>query len=128
MSTLRFRTRLLLGTIFFGVLITVVSMLVVSWAVSRQYMEQASEHSAKDAAIINDNLNERKSNQLIASRQLASQKNLGSTLWYLSQYAHSGENRETFSSLTSNWLKTPIKWVVLQNYQTLLFMILKGNW
>ncbi|HCI52202.1 MAG TPA: hypothetical protein DE312_02530 [Gallionella sp.] len=95
MNTLRLRTRLLLGTIFFGVLITVVSMLVVSWAVSRQYMEQASEHSAKDAAIINDNLSERKSNQLIASRQLASQKNLGSTLWYLSQYAHIGENRET---------------------------------
>jgi diguanylate cyclase (GGDEF)-like protein len=105
----RIRTRLLLGTIFFGVVITVVSMLVVSWAVSHQYRDQARAQSAKAAAIIDDNLNDRKSNQLIASRQLATQKNLGSTLWYLSQYAQTVASHETLFATYQQLVKDTYK-------------------
>jgi hypothetical protein len=49
----------------------------------------------KASKVIEDDLDERKKDLLASSHQLAAQKNLGSTIWYLAQYARSNVDRET---------------------------------
>lgn len=94
MKTLRLRNKLLLGAAVISMVMVLTSMLAVSVVISRQYHNQSSAQLNKGASIINDNLSDRKSNLLKVSRQLATQKNLGSTIWYLGQYAQSDIDRD----------------------------------
>lgn len=94
MKTLRLRNKLLLGAAVISMVMVLTSMLAVSWVISRQYHNQSSAQLNKGASIINDNLYDRKFNLLKVSRQLATQKNLGSTIWYLGQYAQSDIDRD----------------------------------
>lgn len=94
MKITRLRNKLLLSAVGISLGVTLASMLAVAWVVSRQYLAQSETMMHKASAIINDNINGRKSDLLDASRQVASQKNLGATIWYLAQYAHSNLDRE----------------------------------
>ena len=90
----RLRTRLLLGAMLIGIGMALTSMLAVSWVISGQYLGQATTFLGNATRVINDNLTEREHNQLAASMQLAAQKNLGSTIWYLTQYDLADVNRD----------------------------------
>jgi diguanylate cyclase (GGDEF)-like protein len=94
----RIRDELLLGALVIGVVVALASMLAVSVVIRQQHLDQSNAGLAKASRVIDDNLNDRKASLLAASRQLATQKNLGSTLWYLAQYAQSGIERETLLS------------------------------
>lgn len=110
MKAPRLRNKLLLGAVFICLLMAVTSMLAVSWVVRGQFLKQSEAHLSRASRIVKDSLGERKNNQLIASRQLATQKNLGSTIWYLAQYAQADFNREmllvTYQQLVKDTYKT----------------------
>jgi diguanylate cyclase (GGDEF)-like protein len=85
----------LLSVIAISIVVALASMLAVSFVIRQQHLDQSSALLHKATRIINDSLDERKENQLIATRRLATQNNLGSTIWYLAQYAQSDVDRET---------------------------------
>lgn len=89
------RNRLLLGAVAISIVVALSSMLAVAWVIRQQHLDQSNALLAKAARVIDDTLSERKTSLLAASRQLATQKNLGSTVWYLAQYSQSGVDRET---------------------------------
>jgi len=94
MNLYSLRNKFLLSVAGISIVVVVVAMLSVSWLISQQYLHQSNEHLSNATRIINDSLLERKNDQLLASRQLATQKNLGTTIWYLSQYAQADVDRE----------------------------------
>ncbi len=89
----RLRNKLLLSVTIFIVVVTLVSMSVVSWVIGNQYLDQSETQLNKAIKVISDNLRDRGGNMLLAARQLASQRNLGSTLWYLGKYAAASDDR-----------------------------------
>ncbi|MES2047369.1 MAG: diguanylate cyclase [Pseudomonadota bacterium] len=89
------RDKLLLSVVAISMMVALASMLAVSFVIRQQHLDQSSALLHKASRIINDSLDERKENQLIATRRLATQNNLGSTIWYLAQYAQSDVDRET---------------------------------
>lgn len=91
----RLRDKLLLSAVGISILVALASMLAVSFVIRQQHLDQSNTLLHKASRIIGDSLAERKENQLIATRRLATQNNLGSTIWYLSQYAQSDVDRET---------------------------------
>ncbi len=95
MKITRLRNKLLLSAVAISLLLALAFMLAVSWVINRQYLAQSQALLSRASIIIRDHLDDRQQNLLGASRQLATQKNLGSTLWYLAQYARSGIDRET---------------------------------
>lgn len=84
----------MLSAVAISLVVAVVTMLAVSWVISHQYHAQANALLGKAAGTIDDSLAEIKNNQLSASRQLATQKNIGSTIWYLAKYAKSNIDQE----------------------------------
>ncbi|MFO1381385.1 MAG: EAL domain-containing protein [Chitinivorax sp.] len=95
MKTFQLRNMLLLGTFVIGVLAALAYMLAVSWMIRQQHLDQSQAALRKASANIADNLAERRSKLLAAAHQLTTQRNLGATIWYLAQYAHSDLDRET---------------------------------
>ncbi len=91
----RLRNQLLFGAVLISLLTALANMLAVSWVIRNQSLDQSSAMLGKAQRVIADTLAERKKSMLVASRQLAAQKNLGSTIWYLEQYADSGLDRVT---------------------------------
>jgi diguanylate cyclase (GGDEF)-like protein len=89
------RNKLLLSVAAVSIVFALASMLAVSFVVRQQHLDQSNALLHKASRIINNSLEERKENQLIATRRLATQSNLGSTIWYLAQYAQSDVDRET---------------------------------
>ena len=89
----RLRNKLLLSVTVFIVVVTLVSMSIVSWVIGHQYLDQSEAQLNKAVEVIKGNLSDRSSNMLLAARQLATQRNLGSTLWYLGKYSFSTEDR-----------------------------------
>lgn len=96
---------MLLGAVAISVVVALASMLAVSWVIRLQFLDESSVQLRKAARLIDDSLADRKDNLLSASRQFAAQKNLGSTIWYLSQYAKSGIDRETLFSTYQQLVK-----------------------
>lgn len=94
----RLRDELLIGALMIGVVVALASMLAVSVVISQQYLEQSRAQLSKASRVVEEQLEDRQSALLAAARQLANQKNLGSTLWYLAQYAKSGLERETLAN------------------------------
>ncbi len=86
--------KLLLGAFLISLVMTSTSMIAVSVVISRQYHDQSRALLERARKIITDNLNDRKVMMMDASKQLADQKNLGSTIWYLGQYAELDTNRD----------------------------------
>ncbi|MDP1771849.1 MAG: EAL domain-containing protein [Methylobacter sp.] len=95
MKVRQLKNKLLLGAVAISFVVALASMLAVSWVIRQQYLEQSNARLIKASSVIEDSLAERKDNLLTASRQLATQKNLGSTIWYLAQYAQSDVDSET---------------------------------
>lgn len=98
MKIKRLRDLLLISALVTNIVVALASMLAVSVVIRQQHLDQSSAALAKAARVISDNLGDRQNSLLAASRQLATQKNLGSTLWYLAQYAQSGLDRETLAN------------------------------
>lgn len=94
MKIMRLRNKLLLSVTIITIVMALTSMLAVSWVIGQQYLNQSNALLSKAFRVIDDNLAERQRNQLDATRQLASQKNLGSTIWYLSKYTQSNVDGE----------------------------------
>lgn len=109
MKTLRLRNQLLLGAAAIGIAMALAFMATVSWVISQQYQAQSSALLTKASGIINRTLIEQKNTQLSVTRQLASQKNLGSTLWYLSQYSASDLNHEILFNTHQQLVKDACK-------------------
>lgn len=109
MKITQLRNKLLLGAVAISILVALASMLAVSWVISQQHLNQSSELLRKAFRIVDDSLDERKANLLAASRQLATQNNLGSTIWYLAQYAQSGVDRETLFNTYQQLVKDTYK-------------------
>ncbi len=93
MKTLR--NKILLGAIGICIALATAYMTAVSLVIHQQNLEQSSASLLKAAGIVRDGLGRRESDLLSASRELASQKNLGSTVWYLTQYSRSDLDRDT---------------------------------
>jgi diguanylate cyclase (GGDEF)-like protein len=98
MASKRLRDRLLISAVIISIAVALASMLAVSMLIRQQHLAQSNAVLAKAARVVGDNLGDRQNSQLSTSRQLATQKNLGSTLWYLSQYAQAGVDRETLAN------------------------------
>ena len=92
------RNKFLLSALVISILTAMAYMLAVSWVIHEQYLHQSNRFLQKAFTVITDNLAERKANLLSASQKLATQGNLGDTIWYLEQYACSNLDRETFSN------------------------------
>ncbi|WP_292433106.1 EAL domain-containing protein [Methylobacter sp.] len=109
MKVRQLKNKLLLGGIAISLLVALASMLAVSWVIRQQYLDQSNALLHKASSIINDSLVDRKDNMLVASRQLATQKNLGSTIWYLAQYAQSDIDQETLFNTYQQLVKDTYK-------------------
>lgn len=110
MKITRLRDKLLLRAIAIGIVVALSSMLAASVVIRQQHLDQSNALLRKTSEIIGDSLADYQNNLLIAARQVASQKNLGSTIWYLGQYAQSDFDRETlfntYQQLTKDTYKT----------------------
>ncbi len=95
MKITHLRDKILLGVVTISLMLALAFTSAVFLIIRRQYLDQSNALLLTASRIINDNLNERKENQLKAARQLAKQKYLGSTIWYLTKYARSNIDHET---------------------------------
>lgn len=94
MKVIRLRNRLLLSATVISLVITLGAMLVVSWVIEQQFQDESKVDLIKTSDVIRDSLAERKESLATAARQLAAQRNLGSTIWYLEKYGQSSVDRE----------------------------------
>jgi len=95
MQIRRIRDKLLLSAVAIGVVVAMVALLAVSLVIRQQHLDQANTLLRKASGLIDDQLQNDNNNLLAAAHQLAGQKNLGSTIWYLAQYAQTDIDRET---------------------------------
>lgn len=95
MKLTQLKDKLLLGAVAISFLVALASMLAASWVIRQQYLDQSNALLRKASSVIDDSLADRRNNLLTTARQLATQKNLGSTIWYLTQYVQSDVDRET---------------------------------
>ena len=91
----RIRDRLLLATACIGLVTTLAFMVSVSLVLRQQYLDRAQAVLGKATELISDELTQRRAVQRNAAAQLATLRNLGSTIWYLGQYTQSNLDRET---------------------------------
>ncbi|NML26285.1 hybrid sensor histidine kinase/response regulator [Zoogloea dura] len=95
MKITRIRNRLLLSAVAVSLVVALSSMLAASWVIGQQYLDQAQAELRKASEVIRDSLAEREGSLLEATTQLAAQKNIGDTIWYLAQYAQADVEGET---------------------------------
>ncbi len=95
MKITRIRNRLLLGVVVVSLAVALSSMLAASWVIGQQYLDQAEAGLRKASTVIRDSLAEREGSLLDATTQLAAQKSIGDTIWYLAQYAQADVEGET---------------------------------
>lgn len=105
----RLKSKLLLGVLAISLVVTLAAMLAVSGVIRQQYQDQSSALMRKASQIIDDHLTERKVQVLAASRQLATQSNLGSTIWYLAQFSQAKLDRETLFNTYQQLVKDTYK-------------------
>ncbi|HQT25419.1 MAG TPA: PAS domain-containing protein, partial [Burkholderiales bacterium] len=94
MKIRRLRNKLLLGAVAICVLLALGYMSAVSLIIREQYLDQSNSLLQNALRVVQDGLSERENDLLTASRDLATQKDLGSTIWYLTQYSSSELDRE----------------------------------
>jgi len=91
----KIRNRLLLGAVAVSLVVALSSMLAASWVIGQQYLAQAHTVLRKAAEVIAASLAERQRALVTATAQLAAQKKIGDTIWYLAQYAQLDIDGET---------------------------------
>ncbi len=89
------RNKFMLGAIAICIVLAIAYMAAVSLVVRQQNLNQSHESLTRAYSIVEDGLDRRKADLLEASRTLAEQKNLGSTIWYLTQYSKSNLDHGT---------------------------------
>ncbi|MDE2586214.1 MAG: hypothetical protein KGN39_12530, partial [Betaproteobacteria bacterium] len=94
----KLRNQLVLTAFVISILTAFAYMSAISWVIREQHQDQAEALLQKAATVITDDLAKRHAALLAASRQLATQHNLGTTVWYLAQYARSNLDPETLFS------------------------------
>jgi diguanylate cyclase (GGDEF)-like protein len=109
MSIRRLKHKLLLSVVAISLLVALAFMLAASVLIRQQHLDQSNALLQKASIIIQDTLDERKNQQLVATRRLANQSNLGSTIWYLAQYAQSEADRDTLFSTYQQLVKDTYK-------------------
>ncbi|MFZ6751388.1 GGDEF domain-containing protein [Undibacterium sp. Ren11W] len=109
MSIRRLKHKLLLSVVSISLLVALAFMLAASLLIRQQHLDQSNALLHKASKIIQNTLDERKNLQLIATRRLANQSNLGSTVWYLTQYAQSEADRDTLFSTYQQLVKDTYK-------------------
>ncbi|MBV8470796.1 MAG: EAL domain-containing protein [Burkholderiaceae bacterium] len=85
--------------------------LAVAWVIRQQYLDQSTALLQNASRLILDKLSERQANLQNAERQLAQTRNLGETLWYLSQYTNADLDQQatlnnTYLQLARDTLQT----------------------
>ena len=95
MKISKLRDKLLLSAASVSIVVVLVALLTVSWVIRGQHLQQSDDVLEKAASVIGDRLSGDSGKIQEVSRQLARQKNLGATIWYLEQYASSEIDRET---------------------------------
>jgi diguanylate cyclase (GGDEF)-like protein len=105
----RLRDKLLLGAVGISIVVALASMMAVSLVIQKQDQNRSNTELRKAFTLIEDALQERKNNQLAATRGLATQNGLGSTIWYLVQYAQSDVDQETLFSTYQQLVKDTYK-------------------
>jgi hypothetical protein len=91
----KLKHKLLVSAVVISLMVALACMLAVSWVISQQHLNQSHTLLEKASRIIEADLVERNAKLLAASRQLATLKNMGSTIWYLGKYARSSFDHET---------------------------------
>ena len=95
MKIRQLKYKLLLGAATISIVLALAYMTAVSLVIRQQHLDQSSALLRNASRVVRDGLSERRENLLAASRELATQKDLGSTIWYLTQYSQSNLDRET---------------------------------
>jgi PAS domain S-box-containing protein len=95
MKFTRLKNKILLGAVIVGTVVAGVTMVAASMVINKQHLAQSQELLRKASGIIEIRLADNQAFLLAAARKLAAQKSLGSTIWYLEQYAQSDFDRET---------------------------------
>lgn len=95
MKISKLRDKLLLSAASVSIVVVLVALLTVSWVIRGQHLQRSDDVLEKAASVIDDRLSKDSGKLQEVSRQLARQKNLGVTIWYLEQYASSEIDRET---------------------------------
>jgi signal transduction histidine kinase len=95
MKIKKLRNKLLLSAVSVSMLVALTALLAVSFVIRQQNLDQANSLLHKAVSVIGDHLTSDNTKLLAVSHQLATQKNIWSTIWYLEQYAQSDIDRET---------------------------------
>jgi len=98
MKIVRLRNRLLLSAVIISIVMAIAVMSVITWLIRDQYLRYSESLLQKASSVVTDNLSAESNGILNASRQLATRKNLVSTIWYLAQYANSDLDPETLAN------------------------------
>lgn len=109
MRITRLRDKLLFSVVAISILVALASMFAVSLLIRQQHLDQSNALLRKAGRVIEESLQERKENQLTASRRLATQHNFGSTIWYLAQYAQSDLDHDTLFNSYQQLLRDTYK-------------------
>lgn len=102
MKFTRLKNKILLGAVIVGTVVAGVTMVGASMVINKQHLAQSQDLLRKASEVIEIRLADNQASLLAATRKLASQKNLGSTIWYLGQYAQSDFDRETLINTYQN--------------------------
>ncbi len=92
------KNKILFGVLLFAVLMASAYMGAASVVMRQQYLDESHRMLKNAAGIVEAALNLRRERVQSAARDLASQKNLGADLWYLTRYGQENLDQETLSS------------------------------
>ena len=95
MKITKLRNKLLLSAVTVSIVVALTALLAVSFVIRQQNLNQANRLLQKATSVIGDHLFTDNAKLLAVSHQLATQKNIGATIWFLEQYAQSDIDRET---------------------------------
>lgn len=88
------KNKILLGVLSFVVLMSLAYMGAVSIVIRQQYLDESHRWLNNAANVMDVALNLRRDRVQMAARDLASQKNLGTDIWYLTSYGQANLDRE----------------------------------
>jgi len=89
------KIKILLGATTISIVLALAYTIATSYVISQQYLDQSRTRLINASQVVMDGIGKRRENLLAALRELAMQRDLGSTIWYLTQYSQSNLDRET---------------------------------
>ena len=98
MKTLRLKHKFLFLAALTSVMLALAYTTVASFVINHQNKARSTAELQHAAGVVNDAITARERGLLAAARELATQRDLGSTIWYLNQYARSGLDHDTLTN------------------------------